>query len=127
MKKEEARISKIKTKLVKEILKIKGAHLNGSAEKSLPNILNTRFDYIEGESLVMQLDMHGIACSTGSACSSTSLKPSHVLLATGLKPEQAHGSLRISLGRFTKQKDIDYFLKILPEIVTKLRKISPFK
>jgi cysteine desulfurase len=86
-----------------------------------------RFDYIEGESLVMLLDMEGIACSTGSACSSYKLEPSYVLLATGIKPEQAHGSLRITLGRFTTEKEINYLLKILPGIISKLRKISPFK
>lgn len=127
MVKEAKRLGKLKEKLIKDILKIKGAHLNGSADNSLPNILNVRFDFVEGESLVVQLDLHGIACSTGSACSSASLEPSHVLLATGLKPQEAHGSLRISLGRFTKESDINNLLKVLPEIVKKLREISPFK
>ena len=81
---------------------------------------------IEGESLVLELDIAGIAVSTGSACSSAMLEPSYVLTAIGLKPEEAHGSLRISLGRQTTQKDIDYFLQVLPKIVKKLRKISPY-
>ena len=74
----------------------------------------------------MQLDMYGIACSTGSACSSFKLEPSHVLLATGLRPEQAHGSLRVTLGRFTTKKDIEKLIKILPKIVEKIRAISPY-
>jgi cysteine desulfurase len=86
-----------------------------------------RFDFIEGESLVVRLDMDGIACSTGSACSSYKLEPSYVLLATGIKPEQAHGSLRISLGRFTRENDINKLLKVLPGIIEKLREMSPFK
>jgi cysteine desulfurase len=75
----------------------------------------------------MRLDLEGIACSTGSACSSIKLEPSHVLLATGLRPEQAHGSLRVSLGRFTTEKEINQLIKVLPKIVEQLRKISPFK
>ena len=127
MTKEAKRLNKLGNKLVKGLLKIQGSHINGSPKSYLPNIINARFDFVEGESLVMQLDFKGIACSSGSACSSTSLEPSHVLLATGLKPQEAHGSLRISLGRFTKQSDIDYLLKVLPDIVKNLRKISPFK
>ncbi|MDP2741755.1 MAG: aminotransferase class V-fold PLP-dependent enzyme, partial [bacterium] len=72
-------------------------------------------------------DLEGIAVSTGSACSSFKLEPSHVLLATGLRPEQAHGSVRVSLGRFTKEEDINYLLKVLPKTVKKIREISPFK
>jgi len=126
-KKENQKLIKLRDKLIKELLKIKGSHLNGDPKKRLPNNVNVRFDFVEGESLVIQLDMHGIACSTGSACSSATLEPSHVLLATGLKPEQAHGSLRITLGRWTTEKDINYLLKVLPKIVKKIREISPFK
>jgi len=125
-KKENQKLIKLRDKTIKELLKMKGAHLNGDPKNRLPNNINVRFDFIEGESLVMQLDMAGIACSTGSACSSSMLEPSHVLLAIGLRPEQAHGSLRISLGRFTTEKDINYLLKILPGIVNKIRKISPY-
>lgn len=77
--------------------------------------------------MVLHLDMKGIAASTGSACSSRSLEPSHVLRAIGLKHEEAHGSLRLSLGKWTEKSDIDYVLKVLPEVVKNLRMISPFK
>ena len=128
MKKEAQREIKLRDKLIKGVLqKIKGSHLNGHPKKRLPNNINFSFPGIEGESLVMQLDFLGIAASTGSACSSAKLEPSHVLLAIGLKPEQAHGSLRLSLGRWTKEKDINYVLDVLPKVVKRLREISPFK
>jgi cysteine desulfurase len=128
MKKEGQRTTKLRDKLIKGVLKkIPNSYLNGHPKKRLPNNANFRFDFIEGESIIIQLDLLGIAASTGSACSSAKLEPSHVLLATGLKHEQAHGSLRVSLGRWTTQKDINYFLKVLPPIVKKLRKISPIK
>jgi len=126
MKKENKRQIALRSKLIKEILKIKNSHLNGHPEKRLANNTNFSFDFVEGESLLMQLDMEGIACSTGSACSSFKLEPSHVLLATGLKPEQAHGSLRVSLGRFTTKKDIEKIIKVLPKIVEHIRQISPY-
>jgi cysteine desulfurase len=126
VKKGSTRLIKLRDKLIKGVLKIKGAHLTNLLEKSLPNITNFWVEGIEGESLVIQLDLLGIAASTGSACSSTKLEPSHVLLAIGLKPHQAHGSLRLSLGRWTTEKEIDYVLKVLPGAVEKLRKISPF-
>jgi len=128
MKKESQKHIKLRDKLIKGVLeKIEGAHLNGHAKKRLSNNANFWFSFVEGESLVMQLDLAGIAASTGSACSSAKLEPSHVLLAIGLKPEQAHGSLRLSLGRWTKEQDIDYVLKVLPQVIKKLREISPFK
>jgi len=128
MKKEAQREIKLRDKLIKGVLqKIKGSHLNGHPKKRLPNNINFSFPGIEGESLVMQLDFLGIAASTGSACSSAKLEPSHVLLAIRLKPEQAHGSLRLSLGRWTKEKDINYVLDVLPKVVKRLREISPFK
>jgi len=124
MEKEGKRIEKLRRRLEKGVLKIENSHLNGHLEKRLPNIANFWFDFIEGESLIMSLDIKGIAASTGSACSSESLEPSHVLLAIGLKHHQAHGSLRLSLGRWTKKEEIDYVLKVLPEVVENLRKIS---
>jgi cysteine desulfurase len=128
MKKEIQRLTKLRDKLIKGVLsKIEFSYLNGHPKKRLPNNANFWFEFVEGESLVIQLDLHGIAASTGSACSSEKLEPSHVLLAIGLKPQQAHGSLRLSLGRWTKSADIDYVLKILPKVIKKLRKISPFK
>ena len=127
MAKENKRLTNMRDRLIKEILKIEGARLNGHPKNRLANNINVSFPFIEGESLVIQLDLHGIACSTGSACSSMKLEPSYVLLAIGLKPQEAHGSLRISLGRFTTEKEIDYFLKVLPKIVTRLEDMSPFK
>jgi cysteine desulfurase len=125
---ESQREKKLRDRLIKGILKtIPGSHLNGHPIKRLPNNANFWFDFIEGESIIFQLDALGVAASTGSACSSPTLEPSHVLLAIGLKHQQAHGSLRLSLGRGTQEKDIDYVLQVLPGIIQNLRKISPFK
>lgn len=119
-------LAKLRNKLTKGVLKIDGSHLNGHPANRLSNNANFSFDFIEGESLVIQLDLRGIACSTGSACSSAKLEPSHVLLAIGLKHEQAHGSLRVSLGRWTAEADINQLIKVLPKIIKKLREISPY-
>jgi cysteine desulfurase len=128
MEKEAKRLTKLRDKLIKGVLeKIPGSHLNGHPTKRLPNNANFWFEGVEGESIVIQLDLLGIAASTGSACSTEKLEPSHVLLAIGLRPEQAHGSLRLSLGRWTTEKDIDYVLEVLPKVIEKLRKISPIK
>ena len=127
MKKEAERLEKLRNILIKEVITIKESYLNGHPEKRLPNIINFRFSFIEGESLAIQLDLKGVAVSTGSACSSIKLEPSPILLAIGLSPQEAHGSLRISLGRWTTKKEIDYLLEVLPGIVENLRKISPFK
>ena len=122
---EAAKITKLRDSLIKGILEIKDSYLNGHPEKRLPDNANFRFSFIEGESMILNLDMKGVAASTGSACSSKSLEPSHVLLATGLKHEEAHGSLRFTIGRGNTQDDVDYILSVLPEIVNKLRMISP--
>lgn len=128
MKKEAERQTLLRDKLIKGILsKIDDSFLNGHPKKRLPNNANFWFSLVEGESLVFELDALGISASTGSACSSEKLEPSHVLLAIGLKPYEAHGSLRLTLGRWTKKEDIDYTLSVLPQIIKKLRKISPFK
>ena len=127
MKKESERQIKLRDKIIKETLKIPDTFLNGHPKNRLPNNAHFRFSFVEGESIVMMLDSYGIAASTASACSSPKLEPSHVLLSCGLKPGEAHGSLRISLGRWTKEKDVKYLLKILPKIIEDLRKISPFK
>jgi cysteine desulfurase len=117
---------KLRDKLIKEVLtNIPDTLLNGDPKKRLPNNANFSIKYIEGESILLNLDMLGIAASTGSACTSTSLEPSHVLLAIGLSHEVAHGSLRISLGRWTKEEEIDYLLESLPTIVKNLRAMSP--
>jgi len=120
------RIKKLRDKIIEKVSKIPNTRLNGSKEKRLPNNANISISGVEGESLVIALDQHGIAVSTGSACSSKDLKPSHVLLAIGLSPKEAHGSLRITLGRFTTEEEVDYFLKVLPKVVKRLREISPF-
>jgi cysteine desulfurase len=117
----------LRDKLIKGLLKIEDAHLTGHLTKRLPNNTSFWFAYIEGESLLMQLDMKGISASTGSACSSESLEASHVLLAIGLKPQEAHGSLRLSLGKYTTEEEVDYVLEVVPQAVERLREISPFK
>jgi len=126
--KEGRCLTRLSNKLIKGVLeKIPGSHLNGHPQKRLPNNANFWFEFVEGESIVIQLDLLGVAASTGSACSSATLEPSHVLLAIGLKPHEAHGSLRLSLGRWTTKKEIDYVLDVLPGVIKKLRAISPFK
>lgn len=122
---EAAKISQLRDSLIKGVLEIKDSFLNGHPVKRLPNNVNVRFSFIEGESMILNLDMKGVAASTGSACSSKSLEPSHILLATGLKHEEAHGSLRFTLGRGNMQEDVDYVVSELPGIVNKLRMISP--
>ncbi len=122
---DEMKIADLRDRLIKGILEIKDSYLNGHPTKRLPGNANFRFSYIEGESMILNMDMKGVSASTGSACSSTSLEPSHVLLAIGLKPEEAHGSLRLTLGRGNTQEDVDYVISVLPEIVNKLRMISP--
>lgn len=128
MAKEVERQIKLRDNIIKSVLgNIDDTYLNGHPSQRLPNNVNLGFKYIEGESIVLDLDMEGIGTSTGSACSSKSLDPSHVLLAIGLKPEEAHGSLRVSLGRFTTEEEVKYFLEKLPPIIQRLRKISPLK
>ena len=99
--------------------------LNGHPTKRLPNNINFSFRFVEGESLLIMLDMKGIAGSSGSACTSGSLDPSHVLLAIGLPHEIAHGSLRLSLGEDTTKEDLDYTLEQIKEIIQRLRDLSP--
>jgi cysteine desulfurase len=125
---EMERQIKLRDKIIKWVIEnIEDSFLNGHPTKRLPNNVNLGFKYVEGESIVLDLDMEGIATSTGSACSSESLDPSHVLLAIGLKPEEAHGSLRVSLGRFTTEEEVEYFLERLPPVIERLRKMSPLK
>ncbi|MBD3202803.1 aminotransferase class V-fold PLP-dependent enzyme [Candidatus Woesearchaeota archaeon] len=113
--------------LKEELLKIPDTHLNGHPEERLCNNVSISFHFIEGESLLMNLSMRGIAVSTGSACSSNSLEPSHVLLAIGLAHEIAHGTIRFTLSRYTTKKEIDYTIKNVKEAVIKLREMSPLK
>lgn len=122
---EAERLRRMRDRLISNILKIEESYLNGHPERRLPNNVNVRFSYIEGESIVLSLDMEGIQASTGSACSSKTLQPSHVLLALGLKHEEAHGSLLLTLGRYNKEEDVDRVLEVLPGIVERLRMMSP--
>ena len=119
------KIQSLRDYLIKKVLQeIPKSYLNGSIEKRSPNNAHFRFDNVEGEGLILSLDMEGIAASTGSACSSGTLEPSHVLLSLGLRHEQAHGSLRITLGKHTSKGEINTLIKKLKEIVERLRKIS---
>jgi cysteine desulfurase len=118
-------ITELRDYLIKRVLKeIPKSYLNGSLEKRSPNNANFRFDDVEGEGLILSLDLDGIAGSTGSACSSGALDPSHVLLSLGLKHEQAHGSLRLTLGKYTTKKELDITIDKIREVVKRLRKIS---
>ena len=99
--------------------------LNGHRTKRLPGNVNIAVEYVEGEAMLLNLDLMGIAASSGSACTSGSLEPSHVLLAMGLPHEIAHGSLRLTLGRWTTEEDVDQVLSVLPGIIEKLRAMSP--
>ncbi len=126
MKEETDRILELREKLINGIFeKIPYVKLNGDREKRLPSNVNFSIRYIEGESLLLMLDMMGICASSGSACTSGSLDPSHVLLAIGLPHEIAHGSLRLSIGRETTGEDVDKVLEVLPGIVERLRSMSP--
>ena len=121
-----AAITAMRDRLLKGVLeKIPNARLNGHPEKRLPGNFNVSFEFIEGESMLLWLDDEGICASTGSACTSGSLEPSHVLLATGLPVEISHGSLRLTLGDANKEGDVDFVLDILPKVVQKLRDMSP--
>ena len=123
---ESKRLKKLSQKLIDGILKtIPKTFLNGHPEKRLPNNVSITILDIEGEALLLYLDRYGICVSTGSACHSQTLEPSHVLQAIGLPREIIHGSLRLTLGKKTTNKDIDYVLKVLPGIVKKLRQLSP--
>ncbi|WP_440948156.1 cysteine desulfurase NifS [Methanosarcina sp. T3] len=112
-------------RLIKGLLQIPKTHLNGHPTERLANNVNVTFEYIEGESLLLLLNAKGIFASTGSACNSTSLEPSHVLTACGVPHEIVHGSLRLSLGRMNTLEDVDRVLEVVPEIVQKLRNMSP--
>ena len=122
---DEERVRGMRDRLIDGLLKIPYSRLNGSREKRLPGNCNVSFEFVEGESLLLWLDINGISASTGSACSSKSLEPSHVLIATGLPVELAHGSLRFSLSHGNTDEDVDKILEVMPEIVGKLRAMSP--
>jgi cysteine desulfurase len=126
MAEEHYRVASLRDRLEAGILSsVPRVTVNGDRTRRVPTTTNLTFDYIEGEGFVIAMDLRGIACSTGSACSSGSLEPSHVLSAIGLKPEQARASIRFSLGRFNTDEDVDAALRILPGVVEQLRSVSP--
>jgi len=126
MPEESARLQKLRDALIKEVLStIPDSHLNGHPTERLPNNAHFRFAGVEGESLVLALRDEGIAASTGSACSSKTLEPSHTLIACGLLHEEAHGSLEFTFGRFSHESDVDRVMEVLPGIVERLRRLSP--
>jgi len=123
---ETGRLATYRDRLIKGVLEIiPKSHLNGHPSERLPNNAHFRFDAVEGESLLLSLKDKGISASTGSACSSKTLEPSHTLIASGLLHEEAHGSLEFTFGRFNRDSDVDRVLEVLPEIVERLRKLSP--
>ncbi len=128
MPRRSARIAAMRDRMSAAILDtIPDTRLNGHPTERLANNVNVAFRYVEGESILLLLDAHGIAASSGSACTSASLEPSHVLLATGLSHEEAHGSLRLTPGPGNTEEDADYVLSVLPGIIERLREISPLR
>ena len=127
MEDENSKIESLRKKLLDGILeKVGHVRLNGHPEYRLPNTLNLSFEYVEAESLLIALDLNGIAVSSGSACASGSTEPSHVLLAMGIPPEACQSAIRFSLGRGNTEEDVDYTLSVIPDIVNRLREMSPF-
>jgi cysteine desulfurase len=123
---EGERLVKLRDKLIEGLLEpIPYSFLNGHPIKRLPDNVSVRYSFIEGESMLLSLDMVGISASSGSACTAKTLQPSHVLLATGLKHEEAHGSLVFTLGRQNTKEDVDYVISVMPDIVKRLRAMSP--
>lgn len=125
MPEESSRLTAMRDHMIRELLKIPASHLNGHPTQRLPNNVNITFEYIEGEGILLLLNMFGICASTGSACNSASLEPSHVLTAMGVPHEIAHGSVRLTLGERNTEEDVSYVLEKLPEVVRKLRSMSP--
>ncbi|MGL4773844.1 MAG: cysteine desulfurase NifS [Clostridium sp.] len=120
------RLTALRDRLIEGLLKVPHTRLNGpKGEKRLPSNVNVCFEFIEGESILLSLDFEGVCASSGSACTSGSLDPSHVLLAIGLPHEIAHGSLRLSLGDGSTEEDVDYVLEVIPPIIERLRNMSP--
>ncbi|HUV75738.1 MAG TPA: cysteine desulfurase NifS [Dehalococcoidales bacterium] len=126
MNEEAERLTSLRNKLINGLLeRIDHVRLNGHPRNRLPNNVNVSVAFVEGESMCLNLDLEGICAATGSACSSASEEPSHVLMALGVPPQEAHGSLRFSLGKWTTEEDIDKVIELLPQIVAKLRAMSP--
>jgi cysteine desulfurase len=125
LKENAAHMARLRDRLLDGLAKEEYVTLNGSRTRRSPNNVNVSFHYVEGESLVLMLDMKGVEASTGSACSSKNLQPSHVILALGKSPEQAHGSLRFTNSEYNTDEEIDYVLEVLPDITQKLMAMSP--
>jgi len=126
MEREGKRLTDLRNRMIEGLLgRVEDARLNGPLQLRLPNNINLSMKFVEGETLLLNLDMEGVACSTGSACTSSSLEPSHVLAAIGIPREYAHGSLRFSLGKGTTAAQVDRVIDLLPRIVNKLRAASP--
>ena len=121
----QKKLSAMRDKLIEGISKMEKVHLNGHAEKRLPGNVNFSFEGVEGEALLLTLDANGICASSGSACTSGSLDPSHVLLSIGLVHEVAHGSLRLTFSDYNTMEDVDYILEVLPGVIDRLRMMSP--
>jgi cysteine desulfurase len=126
MPEEIKRLEYLRDKIIKAILeKVPHSRLNGHPTTRLPGNANISFEFVEGESILLLLDYKGICASSGSACTSGSLDPSHVLLAIGLPHEKAHGSVRISIGHFNTEEQVDYLINELPPIIERMRSMSP--
>ena len=122
---QKSKVKRLRDKLIDGVLKISNVHLTGHPEKRAPHIASFVIEKAEGEAMLLALDQEGIAASSGSACTSGLLEPSHVLTAMGISPELSHGSLRLSLGKDTTEGEIDYVLEKLPPIIERLRKMAP--
>jgi len=123
---ESTRLSRLRDRLERGLLaRVDEAAVNGDPARRVYNTSNIHFDYVEGEALVIALDLKGVACSTGAACSSGAMEPSHVLTAIGLRPDQARASLRFSLGKHSTEEEVDRLLEIVPDVVSRLRELSP--
>jgi cysteine desulfurase len=122
---ETARLQGLRNRLIQRLLQIPESRLNGHSVHRLPHNANVSFRYVEGESILLHLDMRGFAVSTGSACFSRSLEASHVILGIGGNHERAHGSVRLTLGRYNVDEDVDAVAEALDEVIARLREISP--
>ncbi len=124
---EQTRVRALRDRLEEGLCGIEGSRVNGDRENRLPGTTNISFLSVEGEAVLLHLDQHGICASSGSACTSGSLEPSHVLRAMGVPFNYAHGSIRLSLGRFNTDEDVDEILQVMPKVIGLLREISPFQ
>src|ERR1700692_2385891 len=122
---DDSKTAAPRDRLERELLEIEATGLNGEGAPRVPNTTNIYFDGIEGEALVIALDLKGLAVSTGAACSSGAIEPSHVLTAMGLRPERAKASIRFSVGKQNSDEDVDFALSVIPDTVARLRKLSP--